>query len=83
MTNFIHLWLFQTKIFNAQKLKARHNNQMVPQCWDYIGVIERLKINDIVFCLSVFKIEWHEGLWTCVYKGVEVKMMNGNAKSFL
>ena len=56
---------------------------MVPQCWDYIGVIERLKINDIVFCLSVFKIERHEGLWTCVYIGVEVKMMNGNAKSFL
>ena len=26
---------------------------------------------------------WYEKLWTCVYKGVEVKRVNGNAKSFL
>ena len=26
---------------------------------------------------------WHEGLWACVYKGVEVKWMNENAKSAL
>ena len=26
---------------------------------------------------------WHEGLWACVYKGVEVKWMNENAKSSL
>ena len=25
---------------------------------------------------------WHEGLCAYVYKGVEVKMVNGNAKSF-
>ena len=24
-----------------------------------------------------------QGLWACVYKGVEVKRVNGNAKSFL
>ena len=32
-------------------------------------------------------IKWYyngyERLWTCLYKGVEVKMVNGNAKSFL
>ena len=42
-----------------------------------------LKVNDIIFGLSVFKMGWHEGLWACVYKGVEVKMVNENAKSFL
>ena len=26
---------------------------------------------------------YHEGLWACVYKGVEVKRVNRNAKSFL
>ena len=26
---------------------------------------------------------WHEGLWACVYKWVEVKSMNGNVKSFV
>ena len=35
------------------------------------------------FFLSVFEIEWHEGLWICVYKGVKVKAVDGNAKSFL
>ena len=34
------------------------------------------------FCLSVFEIGWYERLWTCVYKGVKVKRMNGNEKSF-
>ena len=29
-------------------------------------------------------MRWHEGLlWACVYKGVEVKRVNRNAKSFL
>ena len=42
-----------------------------------------LKVNDIVFGLSVFEMGWHEGLWTCIYKGVEVKRVNGNTKSFL
>ena len=42
-----------------------------------------LKVNDIIFGLSVFKMGWHEGLWACVYKGVEVKMVNENAKNFL
>ena len=28
-------------------------------------------------------MKWHEGLWACVYKAVEVKWVNGNAKSFL
>ena len=56
---------------------------MVPQCWNYIGVIERLKVNDIIFCLSVFEMEQHEKLQAYVYKGVKVKMVNGNAKSFL
>ena len=42
-----------------------------------------LKVNDIIFGLSVFKMRWHEGLWACVYKGVEVKMVNENAKNFL
>ena len=40
-----------------------------------------LKVNDIIFGLSVFKMGWHEGLWAC--KGVEVKMVNENAKNFL
>ena len=35
------------------------------------------------FCLSVFEMGWYERLWTCVYKVVEVKWVNGNAKSFL
>ena len=45
--------------------------------------VEDLKVNDIVFCLSKFEMTWHERLWACVYKRVEVKMMNENAKSFL
>ena len=60
----------------------------------YLDVIERLKVINIVvfvvvvfffffFFLSVFEIEWHEGLWICVYKGVKVKAVDGNAKSFL
>ena len=64
---------------------------MVLQCWCYVGDIEWLKgsdiewlnVNDIVFCLSVFEMGWHEGLWKCVYKGVEVKRLNGNAKKIL
>ena len=56
---------------------------MILQCWSYVGVIERLKVNDIVFCLSIFEMGWYERLWTCVYKGVEVKRVSGNAKSFL
>ena len=56
---------------------------MILQCWSYVRVIERLKVNDIVFCLSVFEMGWYERLWTCVYKGVEVKRVNENAKSFL
>ena len=28
-------------------------------------------------------MRWHEGLWACVYKGVGVKRVNRNAKSFL
>ena len=28
-------------------------------------------------------MKWHEGLWVCVYKGVKVKTMDENAKSFL
>ena len=45
--------------------------------------VEDLKVNDIVFCLSKFEMTWHERLWACVYKKVEVKMVNENAKSFL
>ena len=56
---------------------------MILQRWSYVGVIERLKVNYIVFCLSVFEMGWYERLWTCEYKGVEVKRVNGNAKSFL
>ena len=59
---------------------------MVRQCWSYVDVIERLKVNDIVLGLSVFEMGWHERPWACVYKGVEVqglKMVNGNAKSFV
>ena len=51
--------------------------------WYYnVGVIERLKVNDIIFGLSIFEIRWHEGLHAYVYKGVEGKIVNGNAKSF-
>ena len=50
---------------------------------EFVGVIERLKVNDIIFCLSVFEMGWYERLWTCIYKEVEMKMINGNAKSFL
>jgi len=28
----------------------------------YVGVVGRLKANDIVFCLSVFEMGWHERL---------------------
>ena len=58
-------------------------NQMILQRWSYLGVIEKLKVNDIGFCPSVFEMGWYERPWTCVYKGVEVKRVNGNAKSFL
>ena len=56
---------------------------MILQHRSYVSIIERLKVNDIVFCLSILKMGWYEKLWTCVYKGVEVKRVNGNAKSFL
>ena len=56
---------------------------MILQRWSLVGVIEKLKVNDIVFCLSIFEMGWHERLWTCVYKGVEEKRVNGNAKNFL
>ena len=56
---------------------------MVSQYWSYVDIVERLKVNDIVFCLSVFEIRWYEGLWAYVYKGVELKMVNENAKSFV
>ena len=45
-----------------------------------------MKVNDIVFCLCVFDMGWHEGLWVGIYKGVElqdVKMVNSNAKSLM
>ena len=29
---------------------------MVLQCWSYVGVVERLKVNDIVFGLCVFEM---------------------------
>ena len=54
---------------------------MILQCWSYVRVIERLKVNDIVFCLSVFEMGWYERLWTCVYKGVEVKKVKNAFKS--
>ena len=44
--------------------------------------VEDLKVNDIIFGLSVFEMTQHRGLWAYVYKGVEVKMANGNSKSF-
>ena len=56
---------------------------MILQHWSLVGVIEKLKVNDIVFCPSVFEMRWYERPWTCVYKGVKVKRVNGNAKSFL
>ena len=46
---------------------------MILQRWSYVGVIERLKVNDIIFFLSVFEIGRYERLCTCVYKGVKVK----------
>ena len=36
------------------------------------GVIERLKIIDIIFFLDVFEMRWHERFWA-IYKGVEVQ----------
>ena len=42
-----------------------------------------MKVNDIIFGLGVLEMEWHEGLWACVCKGVEVKRVNGNGKSFV
>ena len=39
-----------------------------------------MKVNDIVPGLGVFEMGWHERLWACVYKGVEVqgvKRVNG------
>ena len=31
----------------------------------------------------IFEKRWYEGMWTYVYKGVEIKRSNGNANSFL
>ena len=45
--------------------------------------VKDLKVNDIVFGLSVFEMRWHGRLCACVYKGEEVKMVNGNAESFV
>ena len=49
--------------------------------------IERLKVNDIGFDLSIFDmVGWHERLWVGIYKGVEVqevKIVNWNVKSFV
>ena len=57
---------------------------MVLQCWSYVGIVKMLKANDIIFFfLSSFEMGWHEGLWTYIYKRVEVKKVNGNAKIFL
>ena len=56
---------------------------MILQCWSYVGVIERLNLNDIIFFLSVFEIGRYERLCTCVYKGVKVKMMSENAEFFV
>jgi len=56
---------------------------MVRHCWSYVGVIERLKTKNIVFGLGKLEMGWHEGLWACVYKGVEVKRVNENVKRFL
>ena len=42
-----------------------------------------MKVNDIVFSHSEFEMRWQKGLWACTYKGVKVKIVNGNAKSFL
>ena len=47
-----------------------------------MGVVEKLKLNDIVFCLSVLEMGWHEARG-CGYKGVEVRRVNGNTKIFL
>ena len=59
-------------------------DQMVLQCWSYVGIVKMLKANDIVFFfLSVFEMGLHEELWTCIYKRVEVKKVNGNAMIFL
>ena len=55
---------------------------MIRHCWSYVSLVEKLKINNIVFGLDVFEMGYHEGLWACVYKEIEVKMVNGNAKSF-
>ena len=43
---------------------------MEQQCWSYLSVVERLKVNDIIFYMGVFEITWHEGLWACIYKRV-------------
>ena len=29
---------------------------MVQQCWSYLSVVERLKVNDIIFYMGVFEI---------------------------
>ena len=58
---------------------------MVRQCWSYVGVVERLKVNDIILGLGLFEMGWHKELWACVNMGVEVqgvKRVNGNVKSF-
>ena len=51
----------------------------------YVGVIERLKVINIAFFFP--ECIWDEMAWrvawVCVYKGVKVKTMDENAKSFL
>ena len=46
-------------------LESTHTSydQMILQRWSYVYVIERLKVNDIVFCLSIFEMGWNERLW--------------------
>ena len=44
---------------------------MVQQCLSYVGVVEKLKVYDIVLGLGVFEIGCYERLQACVYKGVE------------
>ena len=56
---------------------------MVLQCWSYVNVLEKLKVNDIIFGWSVCEIGLHEWLWASTYKGVEVKIVSGNVKSFV
>ena len=44
---------------------------MVQQCLSYVGVVEKLKVYNIVLGLGVFEIKCYERLQAYVYKGVE------------